>query len=190
MSTCLIEVKNLTKSFGDLKVIKNLSVKIKKEKIYLLLGKNGSGKSTFLKLLAGLYIPTKGSIKRNYKKFSYVPELLIYKDKIKVDKYLTRVTKLLKVKRDLKMEKYFLLEINKYLNELSKGNQKKVLLYLALLKDNQIVFLDEPFDGLDKNVKKKFLKYIAENKKITYIISTHDEKDFLDFENKEVIKFA
>lgn len=190
MSTCLIEVKNLQKNFANLEVLLNLNLKIYQGKIYLLLGENGSGKSTFLKILAGLYIPTNGYIKRNYEKFSYVPELLIYKDKIKVDKYLTRVTKLLKVKRDLKMEKHFLLETNKYLNELSKGNQKKVLLYLALLKDNEIVFLDEPFDGLDKSVKKKFIKHLEEKKEVTYVISTHDEKDFAEFLNKEVIKFV
>lgn len=190
MSTYLIEVKNLSKSFLDLKVIINFSLQIEKGKVYLLVGENGSGKSTFLKILAGLYIPTSGMVKRNYERFSYVPELLIYKDKIKVKKYLTRVIKLLKVKRDLEKEKYFLLETDKYLNELSKGNQKKVLLYLALLKDNEVVFLDEPFDGLDKVVKERFLNYLAENKEVSYIISTHLEKDFNNFKNKEVIKFG
>ena len=107
MSTCLIETKSLSKRFKDLIVIENLNINIMKGKIYLLTGENGSGKSTFLKLLVGLYKPTRGVIKRSYQNFSYVPELLIYKDKIKVSKYLNRVTKLLNVKRDLEKEEYF-----------------------------------------------------------------------------------
>lgn len=189
MSTCLIEIKNLNKSFKTLNVIKDFSLKINQENLYLLVGDNGSGKSTLLKILAGLYKPSSGVVKRNFKKFSYVPEVLIYQDKIKVDKYLGRVTKLLNVKRDLQKETYFQIETNKYLNELSKGNQKKILLYLALLRDNEIVFFDEPFDGLDKEVKERVLNYLLENKAITYVICTHNPNDFHKFINKEVIYF-
>lgn len=189
MSTYLIEVKNIFKDFKTLKVIKNLSLNIEKGKTYVLLGENGSGKSTFLKLLVGLYKPTKGTIKRNYKSFYYVPELLVYKDKIKVDKYLFRVTKLLNVKRDFEKEEHFKIQTKKYLNELSKGNQKKVLFYLATIKTNEILFLDEPFDGLDKEIKLRFIDYINLNKNITYVISTHDKKAYDLLEEKEVIYF-
>lgn len=190
MCTCLIEVKELNKSFKKLKVINDLSIKIKTATVYLLVGENGSGKSTFLKILAGLYKPSKGKIIRHYKTFSYMPEALIYKDKINVGKYLTKVAKLLNVKRDFEKEKYFLIETNKYLNELSKGNQKKILLYLALLKDKQIVFLDEPFDGLDKDVKERFINYLKEHSEVCYVISSHDKGVFEHFKNKEVIKFG
>ena len=57
----------------------------------------------------------------------------------------------------------FLIETDKCLNELSKGNQKKIMLYLAFLKDNEIVFLDEPFDGLDKDILKRVINYINDN---------------------------
>lgn len=190
MSICLIDIKNLNKRFKNLEVIKDLSLKIIKGNIYLLTGENGSGKSTLLKLLVGLYKPTSGVIIRNYQRFSYVPEALIYKNKIKVDKYLKTVTKLLNVKRDYAKEAYFLIETDKYLNELSKGNQKKVLLYLSLLKDNEVVFLDEPFDGLDKEVKARFINYLKESSDVTYLVCTHDMKSFSSFNNKEVIKFA
>lgn len=189
MSTCLIEVLNLNKRFKDVEVIKNLNLKIETGKIYFLIGENGSGKSTFLKLLVGLYKPTKGLIKRYYNDFSYVPELLIYKDKIKVNKYLNRVIKLLNIKRDFKLEEYFLIEKDKYLNKLSKGNQKKILLYLAFIKENEIVFLDEPFDGLDKEVKSRFINYLLTNNKTTYVISSHDQKILEELKEKEVINF-
>src|SRR5690554_16898 len=189
MSTCLIETKSLSKRFKDLIVIENLNINIRKGKIYLLTGENGSGKSTFLKLLVGLYKPTRGVIKKSYQNFSYVPELLIYKDKIKVSKYLNRVTKLLNVKRDLEKEEYFLIETDKCLNELSKGNQKKIMLYLAFLKDNEIVFLDEPFDGLDKDILKRVINYINDNSEVTYVISSHNKKVFELLEEKEVISF-
>lgn len=190
MSICLIEVNDLSKSFKKNNVISNLSLKIYSNKVYFLVGENGSGKSTFLKILVGLYKPSKGKVTRYYKKYSYAPEALIYKDKIKVGKYLTRVSKLLKIKRDLKKERLFMLEVNKHLNELSKGNQKKILLYLAILRDNEVVFLDEPFDGLDKDVKEKFVNYLKEHNDVCYIISTHDKKVIEEFENKEVIKFG
>lgn len=189
MSTLLIETTNLTKKFKNLTVLKNLNIKIEKEKVYLLVGENGSGKSTFIKLLTGEYAPTSGFIKRYYKSFSYVPEALIYNQKIKVYTYLNKVTKLLKVKRDLELEKYLELETNKYLKNLSKGNQKKILLYLAFLKDNEIVYLDEPLDSLDKTMKEKVVNLIKDNKKITYIISSHNEISFKNIKNKEVISF-
>lgn len=189
MSTYLIEVLNLNKSFKNLTVIKNLNLKIASGKIYFLTGENGSGKSTFLKLLVGLYKPTSGLVKRNYGDFSYVPELLIYKDKIKVNKYLNRVIKLLNVKRDFKLEEYFLIEQDKYLNELSKGNKKKILLYLAFVKEKEIVFLDEPFDGLDQDVKSRFINYLKKNNKTTYVISSHDQEILKEIKEKEVINF-
>lgn len=189
MSTVLIEAVNLKKTFKSLEVIKNLNKAFQMGKVYLFVGENGSGKSTLLKLLVGLYKPTSGFVRRSYKNFSYVPEVLIYKDKIKVKSYLNRVSKLLNVKRDYLKEEYFQIEVDKYLNELSKGNQKKVLLYLAFLKENEVVYLDEPFDGLDSLIKQRFIDFINESNNTTYIISSHDKKAYELLKRKEVITF-
>ena len=63
------------------------------------------------------------------------------------------------------------------------------MLYLAFLKDNEIVFLDEPFDGLDKDILKRVINYINDNSEVTYVISSHNKKVFELLEEKEVISF-
>ncbi|HHT39836.1 MAG TPA: ATP-binding cassette domain-containing protein [Acholeplasmataceae bacterium] len=185
MSTPLIEVNNLTKTFNKKSVIKNLSLKIYNG-IYLLKGSNGSGKTTFMKLVMGLLRPTKGSIIKHFKTFNYLPELLIIKSNVLVKDYLTRSLRLRNLKRNFKLESYFKVEVNKPLKTLSKGNLKKVLLYLTLIDRKEMLFLDEPFDGLDKVTKEKAVKYLDENK-CNCLISSHQRTFFKNF--KKVIYF-
>ena len=122
MSTCLVEVKDLTKSFKNLLVIDKLSIRLEKGKVYLLKGENGTGKTTFIKLILGFYKPNKGTIRRFYKNFRYVAELLPFKSDLKVNTYLNSLLALMKEKRDSELESYLQLELNKRLKNLSKGN--------------------------------------------------------------------
>ncbi len=189
MSTSLIEVTNLTKKFKDEVVIKDLTITIEKGKNYILTGNNGTGKTTFLKILLGVYKPTSGKVKRNFKTYSYSQEQLIYKHKIKVSAFLNSVTRLLNVKRDKTKEAFFKLQTDKYLNNLSKGNMKKILLYISFIKDVDIIFLDEPFDGLDINMQDELTTYINNLNDVCLIISSHNKKMYENIKNKEVINF-
>lgn len=188
MSTLLIECINIEKSFKDNRVIKDLSISIEIHKTYILIGENGSGKSTFIKLLIDLYKPTKGVIKRYYKDLRYVPEQIIIKSDILVKDYIKNVLSLKRIKRDFKLENYLELELLKPLKHLSKGNQKKVLLYLALVGHPDVLCLDEPLDGLDTTMQEKVLNHLK-SLNITMVISTHTEAKFDNFTPKEVMRF-
>lgn len=186
MSTLLVEVINLNKNYGSNQVIKNLSVKITTG-VTILKGLNGSGKSTFIKLLLNLETPSSGKIIRNYDSFSYVPELLQIKSDVKVKDYLKSVLALKKLKKDNYLESYLELELEKPLSSLSKGNLKKVLLYLALVGRPDLIFLDEPLDGLDLKMKEKVVSYLNKEK-LNFVISLHYLEDFINL--SEVIEFV
>ncbi len=190
MYTYLIKVENVSKQFNDIKVINDISVNIEPGKVYLLLGENGSGKSTFIKMLLKLYAPSEGQITTYYKDFRYVPELLPIKSDIKVLTYIKAICNLRNIKRNLEMELDLELDLNKQLRHLSKGNLKKVLIYLAVIGTPEILFLDEPLDGLDQVMQKKVLNYFKQIPDATLIISTHDKSKFKSFQNKEVITFG
>ncbi|MDD2575300.1 MAG: ATP-binding cassette domain-containing protein [Acholeplasmataceae bacterium] len=190
MCTYLIEVNHVSKSFNGLEVIRDLSINVESGKVYLLLGENGSGKSTFIKMLVDLYLPTSGIITRHYEDFRYVPELLTIKSEVKVLSYIRAVLNLRGLKRNLEMELDLEIELNKQLRHLSKGNLKKVLIYLALVGAPEILFLDEPLDGLDKNMQTKVINYFQQMPNATFIISTHDTKKYDTLTNIEVINFG
>ena len=190
MCTYLIEVNHVSKSFNDLQVINDLSLNIEGGKVYLLLGENGSGKSTFIKMLVDLYLPTSGIITRHYEDFRYVPELLTIKSEVKVLSYIKAVLSLRGLKRNLEIELNLEIDLNKQLRHLSKGNLKKVLIYLALVGTPEILFLDEPLDGLDINIQNKVIDYFLQMPNSTFIISTHDTKKYDALMNIEVIHFG
>lgn len=185
MSIKLIETINLNKYYNNLHVIKNKTVIIN-EGVYLLKGINGSGKTTFIKLLMKLIVPTSGEIVTNFNDFRYVPELLQIKSDVKVLAYIKSVLSLRKLKRDFDLENYLNLELDKPINTLSKGNLKKVLLYLAFVGKPEYLFLDEPLDGLDKKMKNKVISYINNNN-LNCLISSHLKEKFKNF--KGVINF-
>ena len=143
----------------------------------IIMGLNGSGKSTFIKLLLSLVYPTSGQIISYYNDYRYVPELLVIKSDVKVATYLKSVLSLQNLKRDLALEAYLEIDLNKRLNTLSKGNLKKILLYLAFVGKPKLIFLDEPLDGLDINMKAKVTSYINENN-FNCIISSHLKDDY------------
>lgn len=188
MSNVWIEMKDVSKSFFNNHVIKQMSITIEKNKTYLLKGENGSGKSTFLKLIIDLYKPNHGLINRYYKDLRYVPEMIKIKSDITVQNYIIHALALKNLNRDTALESLLELDLKKPLKHLSKGNQKKVLLYLAMVGEPEILCLDEPLDGLDVTMQKKVLTYLKDLNK-TYIISTHAMRRFNKFEPKEVILF-
>lgn len=160
----VLEIKNISKSFGDKKVLSEISFKAEGGKAFGLLGRNGAGKTTTIRILMNVFAADNGQIlidgnKIDYEKIKigYLPEERgMYPKKIIIDQlvYFAQLKGMSRKKAtesvDMWLSKLGMLEYrNKKLDTLSKGNQQKIQLITALAHDPHIVILDEPFSGLD-----------------------------------------
>ena len=160
----ILELKNIEKSFGDKKVLTGVSFKAKGGKAFGLLGRNGAGKTTSIRILMDVFPANSGEVlidgqPIDYNKIGigYLPEERgLYPKKIIIDQ-LTYFAELKGMSRkaavqsiDYWLERLGMTEYrSKRLDTLSKGNQQKIQLITALAHDPDIVILDEPFSGLD-----------------------------------------
>ncbi|WP_129687981.1 ABC transporter ATP-binding protein [Gottfriedia acidiceleris] len=185
-----LEIKQLSKNFGDTIAVNELSLTLPTGRVLGLLGRNGAGKTTTIKMLLGLLTPTKGEItwkgspfKTDKVKIGYLPEErgLFTKSKV-VDqlKYFGKLEGMSNKEVDVAIT-YWLdrLEIPHYRNkkagELSKGNQQKIQLIVTLLHNPELIILDEPFSGLDPVNAELMAAIITEQiqKGKTVILSSH-----------------
>ena len=160
----ILELKNIEKSFGEKKVLTGVSFKAEGGKAFGLLGRNGAGKTTSIRILMDVFPANSGEVlidgkPIDYNKIGigYLPEERgLYPKKIIIDQ-LTYFAELKGMSRkeavesiDYWLERLGMTEYrNKKLETLSKGNQQKIQLITALAHDPDIVILDEPFSGLD-----------------------------------------
>ena len=160
----ILELRNIEKSFGEKKVLNGVSFKAEGGKAFGLLGRNGAGKTTSIRILMDVFPADKGQIlidgqPIDYNKIGigYLPEERgLYPKKIIIDQ-LTYFAELKDMNHkaavqaiDYWLERLGMTEYrNKRLDTLSKGNQQKIQLITALAHDPDIVILDEPFSGLD-----------------------------------------
>ena len=198
----LLECKHLCKEFDDKQILKDINLKIPRGKIIGLLGKNGMGKTTLIKLINDLLTPTSGEILINGEKpgvkskeiISYLPERT-YLDKemtIKqVIKYFEEFYKNFDAQKAIKLLKDLDLDINKKISKMSKGMQEKLQLILVMSRNAELYILDEPLGGVDPATRDYILDTILSNfcEGASVIISTHlisyierilDEVIFLD----------
>lgn len=203
----LLECKHLYKEFDNKQILKDINLKIPRGKIIGLLGKNGTGKSTLIKLINDLLTPTSGEILINGEKpgvkskeiISYLPERT-YLDKemtIKqVIKYFEEFYKNFDTQKAIKLLKDLNLDINKKISKMSKGMQEKLQLILVMSRNAELYVLDEPLGGVDPATRDYILDTILSNfsEGASVIISTHlisdierilDEVIFID--NGEII---
>ena len=182
----LLECKNLYKEFDGKTILKDINLKISKGKIIGLLGKNGTGKSTLIKLINDLLTPTKGEILINGEKpgvnskkiISYLPERT-YLDKAmtvrQVIKYFSEFYENFNQEKAIKLLKVLDLEIDKKISKMSKGMQEKVQLILVMSREADLYILDEPLGGVDPATRDYILDTILSNfnEGSSVIISTH-----------------
>ncbi len=189
----MIEVKNLTKEYGSLKAIDNVSFSIKKGEVVGFLGPNGAGKSTTMKIITGFMAPSDGSASvagfdvfenpiEVKKRIGYLPETPpVYADQY-VSEYLRYVAQLKKVPKD-KLNTYVERAIektnlgsvkNRLIHHLSKGFKQRVGIAQAIVSDPEVLILDEPTVGLDPKQVAEIRDLISELKgHHTIILSTH-----------------
>mgnify|MGYP000539175787 FL=1 len=183
----VLSTKNLTKTFNDKEVVKNVSFEIEEQTITGIIGRNGCGKTVLLKMLAGLYIPTSGSI--NYHGFEVIKDygVLIDTGFLDNESGFNNLKLLAILKNELnddqikeimnyvKLDPY---NKTKYKNY-STGMKQKLKLAQAIMENPQILILDEPFNGLDKESVKFFREKMKELKNAgkTIILTSHYEED-------------
>lgn len=159
-----LELRDITKSFGDKQVLKGISLAAEGGKAFGLLGRNGAGKTTSIRILMNVFPANSGEIlfdgaPMDYSKvqFGYLPEERGLYPKKKIIDQLVYFAELKGMRHadavksvDYWLERLGMSEYrNKRLDTLSKGNQQKIQLVTALAHNPQIVILDEPFSGLD-----------------------------------------
>lgn len=177
----LIELKEVSKSYGVKPIIEGVSIQFERGSIHLLVGKNGSGKTTLLKLCMNRIRTDSGEIihQKNLK-CRYMPDLveLPYADRPYT--FISWMLSIMRVPMDLKWLSDLELDMGGSVSSLSKGNKQKVLLYLSLVGQPDVVFMDEPFTALDTKTMKVVLKRIEtlQSMGTCLIISTHESKLF------------
>jgi len=182
----LIEITNLNKSFGNKQILKDINLKISKGKIIGLLGKNGMGKSTLIKLINDLLTPTSGEILINGNKvgieskkiISYLPERTYLDKSMTVDKvieYFENFYDNFDANKARNLLKDLELDTTQKLVKMSKGMQEKVQLVLVMSRKADLYILDEPLGGVDPSTREYILDTILTNfnEGASVIISTH-----------------
>jgi ABC-2 type transport system ATP-binding protein len=182
----ILECRNLTKSFGTTKALDNINLSIERGRIVGLLGPNGSGKTTFIKICNELLTPTAGDIRIGGLKpgvetkriVSYLPEKTYLNDWMKVSEIIGFFRDFY---ADFSPEKAYdmlkRLNINpgSRLKTLSRGTKEKVQLILVMSREAQLYLLDEPIGGVDPAARDYILDTIIRNysENATVILSTH-----------------
>ena len=182
----LLKCINLNKEFGDRKILQDINLIIPRGKIIGLLGKNGTGKSTLLKLINDLLTPTTGQILVNGKEvgieskkiISYLPERTYLDKSMTVEKtirYFEEFYDNFDSEKARKLLGDLDLDTTQKLSKMSKGMQEKVQLVLVMSRKADLYILDEPLGGVDPATRDYILDTILTNFNdgASVIISTH-----------------
>ena len=182
----LLECKHLCKEFDNKQILKDINLKIPRGKIIGLLGKNGTGKTTLIKLMNDLLTPSSGEILINGEKpgvkskeiIAYLPERT-YLDRAmtikQAIKYFEEFYKNFDREKAIKLLKDLDLDIDKKISKMSKGMQEKLQLILVMSRSAELYILDEPLGGVDPATRDYILDTILSNfnEGASVIISTH-----------------
>jgi putrescine transport system ATP-binding protein len=193
-----VQIRNVTKKFGDVAAVDRLSLDIYKGELFCLLGGSGSGKSTLLRMLAGFETPTSGTIEIDgqdmstvppynrpvnmmFQSYALFPHMNVWnniayglkREGMPKPEITARVDELLKL---VKLEPYALRKPH----QLSGGQRQRVALARALAKRPKLLLLDEPLGALDKKLREETqfeLVKIQETLGVTFIVVTHDQEE-------------
>lgn len=199
------EIKNLTKKFKDVTIIDDVSITFNSGKIYGIVGRNGSGKSVFLKILCSFYNPTSGTILQDgfdyisnnsfpkntralIEKPDFVSELSGYENL----KLLTSIENKIgdeeieKVLKDVNLYE----EKDKKYHKYSLGMKQKLGIAQVLMENPDVLILDEAFNGIEESSVKKIKKILIEEKKKgkLIIITSHIKEDIMELSD-EIYEF-
>ena len=205
MSEILLEIRNLTKNFGSITALNNISLDIKTNEMFALLGPSGCGKTTLLRIIAGFEYPDSGQVLMNKSDLLAIPTrtrpvnlmfqsyaLFPHMDVFSNISYGLTNTSL--SKEEISKQTFEIIEkiglqehVKKKPNQLSGGQQQRVALARAIARKPKILLLDEPLSALDKKIRQEMqveLKRIQNEFGITFIIVTHDQDEAISLANR------
>lgn len=182
----LLEIKNLYKNYGEKQVLNNITLTVPRGKIIGLLGKNGTGKTTLIKLINGLLTPTEGEIifegekigQQSKLNIAYLPERTYLDKNMTINetlKFFKEFYQNFDIDKAKDLLKKLDLDENQKIIKMSKGMQEKVQLVLVMSRKADLYILDEPLGGVDPATRDYILDTILTNfnEGASIIISTH-----------------
>jgi len=192
----MLEMKNVTKSFGKFKALDDLSMTVPKGSVYGLVGPNGAGKSTAIRLMTGIYRPDSGSITLegmpvyenpvNKVRMGYIPDDVFYFPSASMDE-MRRFYKRIYPQFDdalyHRLFEVFQLPKKSPIRRFSKGMQKQAAFHLSLCTRPEMLILDEPVDGLDPVMRRQVWSLILSDVAsygTTVLISSHNLRELED----------
>lgn len=191
----MIEIKNISKSYGSFLAIDDLSLNISDGEILGLVGINGAGKSTLMRILCGIFKADEGSIlidgEEVYENEQVKANIFFLPDEPYYDNSSTAMSLAMLYKKfyDFDIEEYiralysFGVPVEKPIKDLSKGMKRQIFVSLAVAIKPKYLFLDESFDGLDPLARLKLKRMLADlvvDKKSTIVISSHSLRELSD----------
>lgn len=189
----MLEINNLSKSYNEKEILKNISFQVKEKEFLSIIGPSGAGKSTLLRIISNLEKQSSGNIisKKEYSKEN--PAIMVFQDfslfpHMNIEENIAYGLKMRKIAIKVKKEKtnkllkWFDLEekAKDYPAHLSAGQQQRVAIARALIVNPMLLLLDEPFANLDKNLKMDTALFVKKTQKefgITTIMVTHDQEE-------------
>lgn len=192
----VFEISNITKSFKNKQILKGVDLVVNKGDIIGLLGLNGEGKSTLIKIILGILSQDSGEVKRNFEIKSDVGVMLqeiSMPEKMKVYEWLDMVKRFSTNSKSVEsvLDSVNLRTVkNKYCDSLSGGQQRRVQFATAIINNPKVLILDEPTVGMDVVSKKAFwetLNTFSFSKDLTIILISHDMEEVSEFCNRVLI---
>ena len=208
----ILHTKNISKSYGNIKVVQDVSIQVNRGEIVGLLGPNGAGKSTSFYMIVGLVSPNKGQILLDNKDISnmpmykraqlgigYLPQEVSVFRKLSVEDNILGILEMTKLKKKERvakleslLEEFGLQKVRKNLgNQLSGGEKRRVEIARALATNPKFLLLDEPFAGVDPIAVEDIQAIISKlkNKNIGILITDHNVHETLSITNRAYLLF-
>ena len=204
----LIEIRDLAKSFGNVKAVDVISLDIESGEFITLLGPSGSGKTTVLRMIAGFEDPDAGSIKLNGEDITHLPPFdrdvntvfqdyalfphMSVQENVEYGLRTRKVPKAERAKQALEAIASVKLEetVNRLPHQLSGGQRQRIALARALVLRPRVLLLDEPLGALDRQLREEMqveLKKIQRDAGITFVFVTHDQEEAMRMSDRIVV---